>query len=137
VHCWGDASLDQLGIDQGDHSYIALRADYGQRSEQSEVLAVGSHHTLVAIGDQLFCFGSNANMQCGRGWPSRIAEPEQVEGIAVSEVASAGAGHSCALTGDRAVRCWGQNDRGQLGRGDSGQATATIESVVGLEGDGN
>ncbi len=139
VHCWGSNDEEQLGFDTGnsDSSFAARQADYGVRDSASVVLAVGNEHTLVAIADALYCFGVNTSKQCGHQWYSTVSAPTQVEGIAVAGIAAAGSGHSCAITGDRAVRCWGENDRGQLGRNNTGQATAEIEAVVSFGGDSN
>src|SRR5438034_7035527 len=40
----------------------------------------------------------------------------QVAGVTATAVTAAGF-HTCALPGDGTVRCWGQNDLGQLGNG--------------------
>jgi len=36
-----------------------------------------------------------------------------------AQAIAAGAHHTCALLQDRTVKCWGQNDLGQLGLGDT------------------
>jgi alpha-tubulin suppressor-like RCC1 family protein len=46
---------------------------------------------------------------------------------------AAGHGHACALIEDGTVRCWGFNDQGQLGSGDT-QARAVPTQVPGLHG---
>src|SRR5688572_13807048 len=48
-----------------------------------------------------------------------------------SRLASAADGsHSCQVRGDGMIRCWGQNDFGQLGNGSSGQGQFSAGPVT-------
>src|SRR5688572_17202838 len=48
-----------------------------------------------------------------------------------SRLASAASGsHSCQVRGDGTLRCWGQNDFGQLGNGSSGQGQFSAGPVT-------
>ena len=51
--------------------------------------------------------------------------------VQVKQLALGGA-HSCALLSDGSVRCWGENDAGQLGLGTTGAAVEKPSAVPGL-----
>ncbi len=56
--------------------------------------------------------------------------PRRVDGVEGARRVSVGVGYACAL-GDGTVRCWGDDDRGQLGAGDAtGGAVAGIDDAV-------
>lgn len=73
---------------------------------------------------QLFAWGLNNHGQLGIGSkfdqsnPVRVKELDPYEGDYVVEV-SGGEHHSIARTKDGLVYCWGRNDEGQLGLGDT------------------
>jgi alpha-tubulin suppressor-like RCC1 family protein len=54
-----------------------------------------------------------------------------VDGVANARGVAAGGAHTCAITAERTVVCWGANDDGQLGDGGT-QASAAPVAVAGL-----
>ncbi|MFN3199838.1 MAG: hypothetical protein ACE366_15680 [Bradymonadia bacterium] len=92
--------------------------------------AEAADHTCVIQGEgQVRCFGANDSGQLGLGdTESRGTqntpvdgglEPVALPGGALATAVTLGAEHTCALTGDGAVYCWGENAHGQLGLGDT------------------
>jgi cysteine-rich repeat protein len=131
VRCWGAGWYGQLG--HGSTSNI------GDALDESPATAgdvdVGGHVTQIAAGvyhtcalldtGTVRCWGKNDYGQLGYGNPNNIGdELDETPGTAgdvnvggvVVELA-AGGYHTCALLDTGAVRCWGRNDHGQLGRG--------------------
>lgn len=99
-------------------------------------IASGAEHScaITALGG-VECWGRNSTGQLGDGSTTerRLATP--VSGLAsgVSAIA-AGANHSCALNSVGTVKCWGNNNSGQLGNGGGpGNQTTPVE-VSGLTG---
>ncbi len=99
-------------------------------------LAGGDYHHCAAVEGGVACWGVNWGGLLGIG--NEIgprSTPMQVAGLGPgSQVTSvaAGRGFTCAIV-NGAAQCWGENDEGQLGNGDSsGSPSAIPDDVVGL-----
>ncbi|HMA92806.1 MAG TPA: hypothetical protein VKP30_08975, partial [Polyangiaceae bacterium] len=132
VWCWGRNHLRQLGDEAGLDSTKPVRV---VNSVRSTAIAAGSAHTC-AIRDQLvFCWGGNSSGQIGNGTLSESQSlPLRVLDIARASAVATGNLHSCALDAVGAVRCWGDNQSGQLGSGSSDLNSARPMAVVGVDG---
>lgn len=103
------------------------------------LLAAGSNLSCVIGYDgAAWCFGDNADGQAGHSAgsatasPGKVALPKRVVAgtIAIGKGDPDGDAAACAVTGRRNttegfVRCWGDDDNGQLGRGSAGAPSAT------------
>ncbi|MBC7843458.1 MAG: Ig-like domain-containing protein [Gemmatimonadaceae bacterium] len=104
-------------------------------------LAVGANHTCaISASANVWCWGLNGNGQVGQAASEVVTRAAQVPTLTAAEVAASGiatggGAHTCAVTADRlTVKCWGRNDTGQLGTGNtSGEAVAQVTpaTVVG------
>lgn len=117
AYCWGRGSEGQLGT-----SSLVERQDrpapVSGRLKFSS-LSVGSQHTCGLTEDgALYCWGGNKLNQVG-GDPQTVATPaRQFAGLRFRQVAAGGnefSGHTCAITVENSVLCWGDNRKGQLG----------------------
>jgi Regulator of chromosome condensation (RCC1) repeat len=132
VKCWGYNGHDELGDGSGDRSSSWTPVPVqGLSSGVSAVAAGGRHSCAVQRGGAL-CWGANYFGALGDGTDGSHAGPVRVVGLG-SGVASVTGGidHSCALTTAGAVKCWGDNEGGELGDGTSIERWTPVD-VVGL-----
>ena len=100
-------------------------------------MAAGVAHTCALLRDgTVKCWGENTSGQLGDGTRTSRPTPAPVVGLGGRAIAiAAGARHTCALSIDGGVRCWGANFVGQLGDGSFVDRTAPTP-VVNLGGTG-
>lgn len=98
-------------------------------------LAMGDNHVCARLATgTVKCWGDNTSGQLGDGLafdagtrqnPARV--PQVVPGVSdVVDIAS-GSGHTCAVTTDGAVVCWGRNTSGQLGNDTQVSSTTPVQ----------
>ncbi len=137
VKCWGGNEFGKLG--QGDlqnrgdgpdemGSHL-LTVDIGV-GRTAAAVAVGQEHTCVILDNgRVKCWGSNASGQLGLGdtrsrgdWLGDMGDDLATVDLGTGRTAvrlAAGRSHTCALLDDGTVKCWGGNESGQLGLGDT------------------
>jgi alpha-tubulin suppressor-like RCC1 family protein len=113
--CWGGNGTGALG----DGS-VATRLTPAM-VQVSQVVDIGTgndHSCALRSGGRLWCWGSNGFGALGDGSRSVALQPLPVAatGPSIQEVAM-GTAHTCVRPSDGPVRCWGGNNRGQLGDG--------------------
>ena len=121
VVCWGGNSNGQIG----DNSTIAraqpvnvIGLPFG-----STAIAAGhgtTGHTCAVVAGAVKCWGANSKGQLGDNSTTQRLTPVEVTGLGSGMTnVSAGDGLSCALSSTGGVSCWGRNNNGQLGGGDT------------------
>ena len=137
IKCWGAGGRGQLGYgndeDRGDRAnqmgdmLPAINLGTGRTTVQ---IAAGDLHTCAVLDDGTAkCWGEGDNGRLGYGdtFDRGDRSSEMGNGLPVVDLGtgrtaaqiSKGEAHTCALLDDGTVKCWGANDRGQLGYGDT------------------
>ncbi|MEM9713423.1 MAG: fibronectin type III domain-containing protein [Actinomycetota bacterium] len=132
VRCWGGTAEGELGtgdpgtVDEravGDDEDVAALSPIDVGGRVVQISAGGDHVCALTEALRVRCWGSDDDGALGQPGISRIgiidvpADHGDVDvGGDVIQV-SAGADHTCALTANGRVRCWGDGSDGQLGRG--------------------
>jgi alpha-tubulin suppressor-like RCC1 family protein len=119
AYCWGRNEFGQLG----DGTTANRTVPVPVLGAQTFVAVVaGYYHAcgLTANGDA-YCWGNNSLGQLGDGTFIAHLNPVLVSGGHTFTALSAAAGqHTCGLSADGVLRCWGLNSSGQLGTGSLG-----------------
>jgi alpha-tubulin suppressor-like RCC1 family protein len=147
LKCWGSNDYCELGIGTRQGGLASDPSTTGNGlpwidlgttaagAARRAVAAAGGFQFLCVLGDDgaIVCWGDNWSGQLGIGRASapRSCRPEETGGanlvsLPVAAVAlgargqsTGGGAHVCALLASRQVTCWGENDDGQLGTGDT------------------
>ncbi len=116
VFCWGDGSDGQLGAGEGIRTSAAPLEVPGVAGARA--LAAGASHTCVLdAGDRLLCWGASDSVQNGSSAePAQAAFAPAPVAIGPATAIAAGAAHTCLIDTAGALRCFGLDDHGQVGR---------------------
>jgi alpha-tubulin suppressor-like RCC1 family protein len=116
--CWGYNEYGQLGDGTTDNRNVPVLVNLSTSGARAAALGWG--HTCVLLSNGgVKCWGNNEFGQAGDGSDvQNRSSPVSVKGLTGGVAAiSADGGHTCALTEDNRVLCWGNNKYGQLGDG--------------------
>ena len=115
VWCWGDNTYGQLG-DGTDSPGLQPVLVRGLPGPAKETHAGYGHTCAVLRSGDVYCWGNNQDGQCGVP-PSEpiISKPVRVPAGVHFIAAVPGEGHTCGLTSDKLLYCWGNTELGQCG----------------------
>lgn len=140
ARCWGGNGSGQLGDGTTTDRPVPVRVVDSPPPPPGpagpfESLDVGSGHTCaVTAAGALQCWGGNFGGQLGDGTTVHRVNPTTVIGMGSGVAAvSAGLQHTCALSTQGGVSCWGSNSEGQLGDGTTVDRSVP-QAVPGLVG---
>jgi alpha-tubulin suppressor-like RCC1 family protein len=126
VWCWGGNDSGQTGSAGGDSAFaqpVALPAD------ASAISVGGAHSCAILVDNSTWCWGSDLSSGITESGPTPRLHP--LPNIVAMSAATTT--NTCATTADNLVRCWGENDYGQLGAGNFADTLAADAAAVSFE----
>ncbi len=150
VKCWGRNQVGQLGlgntVDRGRQSNLMgdqlPEVDLGTGQTAIDIEAGLYHACAILDNGSVKCWGYNYYGQLGQDNTTNLGDnanemgdllPAIYLGTERSAVAiSAGGYHTCAILDNGTVKCWGYNNAGQLGLGNTvnrGSASGHMNSL--------
>ncbi len=142
VRCWGYGNYGSLGYGNGDiigdDETPAIAGDVNVGGTVTQISAGGLHTCALLSNGNVRCWGYADSGQLGYGNTNYIGDDETPAvagdvnvGGTVTQI-SAGGSYNCALLSTGNVRCWGANNAGQLGYGNTNNiGDDEIPSVAG------
>jgi|GEM_PF-705877 len=120
VFCWGLNSKGQLGTGNTTDSSIPVQVKADTTTNLTNVVGIsaGTNHTCALKNDHtVLCWGANGSGQLGDGYTIDSSYPVTALISANSNAVaiSAGGSHTCVVSINGTVQCWGAGNSGQLG----------------------
>ena len=134
VFCWGANELGQLG--SGAANPMPNPVPTVVNGIDAVALWGGKDHACaVKRGGAVACWGRGFEGQIGDGQPRAATTtptptPTSVSGVTNAIGVGTGGNHSCSPTSTGNILCWGENSRGEGGKGAAGPALMSPESVL-------
>jgi alpha-tubulin suppressor-like RCC1 family protein len=129
VACWGSNYDGEMGVgtvaeEESPTRYVLAPTGTGRLGGVDEVIA-GYYVTCALLTNgQVRCWGYNGDGQVGNGSAAEtiprakvVSNPTGTGPLTGVTQLTAGERHVCARLSNGQVRCWGDNDYGQLGTG--------------------
>ena len=119
VKCWGYNGHGQVGDGTTESTRNAPVSVVGLSSGVVQIAAGHDHSCALLSTGGVKCWGNGNVGQLGAGSLSVSRTPVDVSGLTsgVARISEGGSRHTCALTTEGGLKCWGYNYNGQLGDG--------------------
>jgi alpha-tubulin suppressor-like RCC1 family protein len=153
VKCWGANASGQLGLgdtnNRGDASGemgdTLLSVDLGTLRTAKAIASGYAHTCAILDNESVKCWGANTSGQLGLGNTNNRGDESSQMGDSLTAVdlgtgrtakaIAAGYQHTCVILDNESVKCWGLNDKGQLGIGSNSGSNVKMGDGSGEMGD--
>jgi alpha-tubulin suppressor-like RCC1 family protein len=136
VYCWGNNSSGQLGNNNAPNDSLVPVQASGIATAIS--IDVGDFHSCAVLagsgGGGVQCWGSDSAGQIGDALVGGTRPvPTAVSGITTAVEVTTGLSFTCARLFSGIVRCWGNNENGQLGNNSTtnSETPVTVQEISG------
>jgi alpha-tubulin suppressor-like RCC1 family protein len=137
VKCWGwgiygllgNGTIDMVGDGPNEMGNALPAIDFGTGHTVKQLAGGGVHACVILDDDTVKCWGDNRGGTLGLGDtnyrgdnPGEMGNNLPVVNLGTGRKAkqlTVGTSHACALLDNGKLKCWGLNDWGQLGLGDT------------------
>ncbi|XHF16904.1 RTX toxin [Corallococcus interemptor] len=129
VRCWGYGAFGQLGYENtqniGDNELPYTAGEVKLLGKATKIAMGGNHSCALMDTGLVRCWGLNNYGQLGYNNTVNLGDGEPVASFGYVNLGgpatriTVGETHSCALMATGKVRCWGRNQYGQLGYGNT------------------
>lgn len=146
LYCWGRNDQGQLGdntiIDRALPTIVASTFNTANTVMTSAGFSMSGGHTCATSETSsypLYCWGDNAYGQLGDGTTIDKLVPTAVTGVVNTQGTKAVGTtrfSTCAasIANNTPVKCWGRNDKGQLGDGTTTDRLSATDIAAGTDG---
>jgi alpha-tubulin suppressor-like RCC1 family protein len=136
AYCWGlngtDARLGDSNIGDGKFQSEPYRVP-GERGF-TQLVSFARFTCGLKTDRKAYCWGNNSWGTLGDGTNKAFSSvPVAVAGNNTFVTLSAGGDHACGVTTTNALVCWGHNDWGQFGVGNTSTPNAPVVSAGGMQ----
>ena len=126
--CWGRAHGGRLGDGQSStdrHSPVSINLG---SNKLAKAIGIGGDHSCAILDDTndnnnddtLVCWGHVSSGQVGDGQnTTNRSSPVSVNPGDTVKAVAGGDSHTCAILDDNTLKCWGWNNIGQVGNGNT------------------
>ena len=139
VKCWGKGESRQLGNGAANNSStpVDVHTSFTDSNPLSDIAAIsaGSYHNCaLTTNEKVKCWGTGSSGRLGNGADGNSSTPVDVhtsftdsDPLSDIDAISSGGFHTCALTTNGKVKCWGNGGSGRLGNGADGNSPTPVD----------
>ena len=146
LKCWGHNNYGEVGIGAGSNDICTNVGNYNYSCKKTptavnlgdgrtvkNVVLDFSHTCVILDDDSLKCWGDNNGGEVGDGSTTNRSSPVAVnlgDGRTAKNVVL-GSDHTCAILDDDSLKCWGDNNGGEVGDGSTTNRSSPVAVNLG------